>query len=204
MVYNENNGLKHGVAYNYDLVLVGLLSLVNGLFGLPSLGTSTVPCLIHLNALSKTSSSSSSSSSKTRTDTRKADERFQDDATRRAGQPRRDSVAPRFISVQETRLTGLCAHLLLGGSLFFLPALHFLPMPVLYGVSLWMGLSVLPGLQLWNRFLLLFQESELYMNDPDMIAGNSMMFLQYMRLRKVHIYTAMQLDLVQRNEKNEI
>jgi hypothetical protein len=64
----------------------------------------------------------------------------------------------KFQSVQETRLTGLLAHLLMGMSLLVLAALKLIPVPVLYGVFLFMGLASLPGIQFWNRIENLFRQ----------------------------------------------
>ena len=42
--------------------------------------------------------------------------------------------------------------------MLFLGVLKLLPLPVLYGVFLFMGLVALPGQQFWQRFLLFFQQ----------------------------------------------
>lgn len=59
----------------------------------------------------------------------------------------------KILSVQETRLTMLLSHLLLVLSMLFLPALNLIPVPVLYGIFLFMGLSSLPKIQFWQRML---------------------------------------------------
>ena len=45
-----------------------------------------------------------------------------------------------FLSVQETRLTGLFIHLLCFATIFAMDVLRLIPVPVLYGVFLFMGL----------------------------------------------------------------
>jgi hypothetical protein len=89
-----------------------------------------------------------------------------------------------FLKVQETRLTNFFAHLLMALSLLVLNVLRILPLPVLYGVFLFMGLSSLPNLQFWNRFLLFFQQPSLY---PQTSA------LKYMKKARIHKYTIMQI-----------
>lgn len=89
-----------------------------------------------------------------------------------------------FISVQETRLTGLLAHLLLGLSLLFLKVLQLLPMPVLYGVFLFMGLSSLPNIQFWNRFLMFLQQPSKY---------TPTVYNRHIASKKVHFYTVLQI-----------
>ena len=88
------------------------------------------------------------------------------------------------MDVQETRLTMFISHLMVGLSLLVLELLHLLPVPVLYGVFLFMGLSALPAMQFWNRFLLWFKEPSLY---PDAI------FNRFMEKNKVHFYTTLQI-----------
>jgi hypothetical protein len=89
-----------------------------------------------------------------------------------------------IISVQETRLTMFISHLLLGCTMAALNALKMLPLPVLLGVFLFMGLSSLPGIQFWNRFLLWFQQPSKY---PQTV------FLKYMEPKRVHMYTIFQI-----------
>lgn len=88
------------------------------------------------------------------------------------------------IKVQETRLTYFFSHLLLGLSLLFLNILKKIPLAVLLGVFLFMGLSSLPGLQMWNRFLLFFQQPSLYPQTP---------YTKYVELSRVHKYTCFQI-----------
>jgi HCO3- transporter family len=89
-----------------------------------------------------------------------------------------------FTSVQETRLTGFFAHLLVGISLVLLNVLAMLPMPVLYGVFLFMGLASLGPIQMWHRVLLWFQQPSLY---PQTC------YTTYMEKKRVHLYTVCQL-----------
>jgi uncharacterized integral membrane protein len=86
--------------------------------------------------------------------------------------------------VQETRLTGLFSHLLVGLSLLFLPALKKIPLPVLLGVFLFMGLSSLPSIQFWTRFLLLFQQPSKYASTP---------YTKYVKTSHIHMYTFIQI-----------
>jgi hypothetical protein len=126
LIAHKSHKLEHGQAYNYDLILSGLFNCVNGMFGLPWLVATTVPCIIHLNALAE-----------------------------------KDKDG-KFLHVQETRLTMLFSHLLVGLSLLALHILKLLPLPVLYGVFLFMGLSSLSSMQLWQRVLLFIQQPSKY------------------------------------------
>eukprot|EP00978_Attheya_sp_CCMP212_P048325 scaffold504736_cov169-Attheya_sp.AAC.1 len=69
-------------------------------------------------------------------------------------------------------------------SLLVLPVLRLLPLPVLYGVFLFMGLSSLPSIQFWNRVLLFFQQPSKY---PKTV------FAQHMEKKRIHMYTGLQI-----------
>ena len=86
--------------------------------------------------------------------------------------------------VQETRLTYFFSHLILGLSLLFLKTLKLIPLPVLLGVFLFMGLSSMPGIQFWNRFLLFFQQPSRYAETP---------YTKYLTPGRIHLYTFFQI-----------
>ena len=52
LINHPSHKIKHGEAYNYDLILNGLFNCINGMLGLPWLVATTVPCITHLHALS--------------------------------------------------------------------------------------------------------------------------------------------------------
>ena len=116
-----------------------------------------------------------------------------------------DSTAPgekpEFCGVAEQRITGVLIFLMIGLSVFFTPLLRLIPMPVLYGVFLYMGFSSLKGNQLVDRLLLFFmpqkhQPSE-YQNVkagvPKIIISSDYYYLQYVPIKTVHIFTLIQL-----------
>jgi hypothetical protein len=148
LVNHPNHNLKHGEAYNYDLLWNGIFNCINGLLGLPWLVATTVPCIIHLHGLAD-----------------------------------KDKDG-KFLAVQETRLTGLFAHILMAASILALEALKLIPLPVLYGVFLFMGLSALPGLQFWNRMLLFLMQPSKY---PETV------YIKYMEKSRIHKYTLWQI-----------
>ena len=87
---------------------------VNSMLGLPWLVASTVPCIMHITAMS---------------------ERTKEGVT---------------TSLQESRLTGLLTHVLVLAMCFALKVIKLIPLPILYGVFLFMGLVALPAQQLWQ------------------------------------------------------
>ncbi len=66
-----------------------------------------------------------------------------------------------IISVQENRLTPLVVHALIGGSLLFLGLLRAIPMSVVFGLFLFMGIASLRGNQFIDRL-------KLWVTDPDL------------------------------------
>ena len=145
---HPSNKLSHGEAYNYDTCLSAMQVIINGLIGCPWLVASTVPCVLHITALS--------------------------DKTK-------DGIT---VNVQETRLTGLFVHALIFATIFALSLLKILPLAVLYGVFLFMGLVALPAQQFWQRILLFFMQPTKYPETP---------YTKYMAKKRIHLYTFVEL-----------
>lgn len=79
---------------------------------------------------------------------------------------------PQFLGVREQRLTNILIFLTIGLSVFLTPILRCIPMPVLFGVFLYMGVASLKGLQFFDRILIIFMPAKY---QPD-----------YIYLRKVY------------------
>jgi hypothetical protein len=94
----------------------------------------------------------------------------------------------KILHVQETRLTHFFIHALVGVAILFLSALRVIPVPVLYGVFLYMGLASLPANQLWCRFTYWFMQSEKYPSTPFTNPD-------YVPRKQLHKYTAIQVFL---------
>merc|ERR1711936_53093 len=88
------------------------------------------------------------------------------------------------LGTREQRVTYLLISILTGLSVLMVPILSILPMPVLYGVFLFMGISALRGLQFFDRILLLFMPTKY---QPNYI------YLKYVRLPRVHLFTFIQI-----------
>jgi len=73
---------------------------------------------------------------------------------------------------------------MIGLSVALTPVLRNIPMPVLFGVFLYMGVASLKGLQFFDRILIMFMPLKY---QPDY------MFLRQVPLKRVHIFTAIQL-----------
>lgn len=94
----------------------------------------------------------------------------------------------RIISVQQTRLTHLFIHLLVLVAIFAMQAVRQIPVPVLYGVFLFMGIASLSGNQFFERILLLGMQPSLYPAQPHTNRKT-------VSRRKLHLYTLLQLSL---------
>jgi hypothetical protein len=90
----------------------------------------------------------------------------------------------KFLGVREQRVTGFIVFLCIGLSVFLTKFLGVIPMPVLYGVFLYMGISSMKEIQLISRILLLFMPEKY---QPDYV------YLRHVRTRRVHMFTFIQL-----------
>jgi len=134
IVNSPDHKLHKGEAYHLDLGVVGLLIAACSMFGLPWLVAATVRSLNHVRSLATF-----------------------EEAVAPNGETRE-----RVIHVRENRLTGLAIHLLVGVSLLLLPYLKTVPMAVLYGLFLFMGVVSMSGNQFFERLSLWLRDPTLY------------------------------------------
>ncbi|XP_039505832.1 solute carrier family 4 member 4a isoform X2 [Pimephales promelas] len=154
IVNRKEHKLKKGAGYHLDLLLVAVLLAVCSFMGLPWYVAATVISIAHIDSL------------KMETETSAPGEQ------------------PKFLGVREQRVTGVFVFLLTGLSVFMSPILKFIPMPVLYGVFLYMGVASLNGVQFMDRLKLLLMPAK---HQPDLI------YLRHVPLRKVHLFTFVQM-----------
>ena len=99
-----------------------------------------------------------------------------------------DSTAPgqppRFVGVLEQRFTGLITFVLVGCSILFSPYLVYIPINILYGVFVFMGINALRDLGIVERIFLLFTPVK---HQPDLH------YLRKVKLKGVHVYTVIQV-----------
>ncbi|XP_056276006.1 solute carrier family 4 member 4a isoform X4 [Pseudoliparis swirei] len=154
IVNRKEHMLKKGAGYHLDLFLVALLLIVCSFMGLPWYVAATVISIAHIDSL------------KMETETSAPGEQ------------------PKFLGVREQRVTGIIVFILTGLSVFMSPILKFIPMPVLYGVFLYMGVASLNGVQFMDRLKLLLMPVK---HQPDLV------YLRHVPLRKVHLFTFIQI-----------
>ncbi|XP_015277811.1 PREDICTED: anion exchange protein 4 isoform X2 [Gekko japonicus] len=145
---------KKGAGFHLDFFCVSLLMILTSVMGLPWYVSATVISLAHMDSLKKESTTCA------------------------------PGEQPKFLGIREQRVTGLMVFLLTGLSVFLAPVLKFIPMPVLYGIFLYMGVSALSSIQLTDRLQLLLMPAK---HQPDFI------YLRHVPLRKVHLFTFIQI-----------
>uniref|UniRef100_A0A8C5GV09 Anion exchange protein n=1 Tax=Gouania willdenowi TaxID=441366 RepID=A0A8C5GV09_GOUWI len=154
IVNRKEHKLKKGSGYHLDLFWVAVLLVVCSFMGLPWYVAATVISIAHIDSL------------KMETETSAPGEQ------------------PKFLGVREQRVTGVFVFVLTGLSVFMSPMLKFIPMPVLYGVFLYMGVASLNGVQFMDRIKLLLMPAK---HQPDLV------YLRHVPLRKVHLFTFIQV-----------
>ncbi|XP_064352895.1 sodium bicarbonate cotransporter 3 isoform X6 [Camelus dromedarius] len=154
IINRKEHKLKKGAGYHLDLLMVGVMLGVCSVMGLPWFVAATVLSISHVNSLKVESECSA------------------------------PGEQPKFLGIREQRVTGLMIFILMGLSVFMTSVLKFIPMPVLYGVFLYMGVSSLKGIQFFDRIKLFGMPAK---HQPDLI------YLRYVPLWKVHVFTVMQL-----------
>ncbi|XP_061443370.1 sodium bicarbonate cotransporter 3 isoform X2 [Rhineura floridana] len=154
IINRKEHKLKKGCGYHLDLLMVGVMLGICSIMGLPWFVAATVLSISHVNSLKVESECSA------------------------------PGEQPKFLGIREQRVTGLMIFVLMGLSVFMTSVLKFIPMPVLYGVFLYMGASSLKGIQFFDRIKLFGMPAK---HQPDLI------YLRYVPLWKVHVFTVVQL-----------
>lgn len=154
IINRKEHKLKKGGGYHLDLFMVAIMLGICSIMGLPWFVAATVLSISHVNSLKVESECSA------------------------------PGEQPKFLGIREQRVTGLLIFVLMGLSVFMTSVLKFIPMPVLYGVFLYMGASSLKGIQFFDRIKLFAMPAK---HQPDLI------YLRYVPLWKVHVFTIVQL-----------
>lgn len=154
IVNRKEHLLKKGCGYHLDLLVLALMIVVCSIFAFPWCEASTVPAINHVKSLTLAS----------------------------------ESAAPgdkqRFLGIREQRVTHIVVFILIGLSVLMAPMLSNIPMPVLFGLFLFMGVDSLNGLQMFDRLCLFFMPKKY---QPDLT------YLRRVPISRVHLFTTIQL-----------
>ncbi|XP_063962325.1 band 3 anion transport protein-like isoform X1 [Lytechinus pictus] len=155
IINKKDNKMKKGSGYHLDTFLIGCMAVWNGLLGLPLVWAATVRSVTHIGALSVFSKSHA------------------------------PGEKPKLIKVLEQRLTALFIHIVIGASIAISPLLRKVPLAVLFGVFLYMGVTSLNGIQMVERASLLFMPVK---HHPDT------RYVREVRTWRMHVFTIIQLS----------
>jgi len=134
LVNSPDHHLQKGAGYHLDLAVVGVLTGVCSLFGLPWMAAATVRSINHVRSLATV-----------------------EEKVKPNGESREQ-----VIHVRETRVTHLLIHIAIAVSLTQTEMLNLIPKPVLYGLFLFMGVVSIAGNQFFERLLLWVMDPALY------------------------------------------
>ncbi|ODN05552.1 Sodium-driven chloride bicarbonate exchanger [Orchesella cincta] len=154
IINRKEHKLKKGCGYHLDLFVLAILIGICSVMGIPWFVAATVLSMNHVNSLKMESESAA------------------------------PGEKPQFLGVREQRATHIGIFIMIGFSVLMTPLLKNIPMPVLYGVFLYMGFASLKGMQFFDRILIMFMPTKY---QPDFI------FLRQVPLLRVHIFTLIQL-----------
>ncbi|XP_072307160.1 anion exchange protein 2b isoform X1 [Eucyclogobius newberryi] len=154
IVSKKERMLVKGSGFHLDLLLIVVLGGMSALFGLPWLVAATVRSVTHVNALTVMS---------------------------KAVAP---GDKPRIQEVKEQRVTSLLVAILIGLSIVIGQLLRQIPVAVLFGIFLYMGVMSLNGIQLTERMMLLLMPPKYH---PDHT------YVRKVRTLRMHLFTCIQL-----------
>ncbi|XP_054908847.1 anion exchange protein 3 isoform X1 [Poeciliopsis prolifica] len=157
IVSKKERRLMKGSGFHLDLLLIVVLGAVCPLFGLPWLTAATVRSVTHVNALTVMSKATA------------------------------PGEKPMIQEVKEQRLTGLLVAVLVGMSIVMTDVLRHIPLAVLFGIFLYMGVTSLTGIQLYERITLMVTPAK---HHPDHI------YVTKVKTWRMNMFTAIQLACI--------
>ncbi|XP_047226321.1 anion exchange protein 3 [Girardinichthys multiradiatus] len=157
IVSKKERRLIKGSGFHLDLLLIVVLGAICPLFGLPWLTAATVRSVTHVNALTVMSKATA------------------------------PGEKPVIQEVKEQRLTGLLVSVLVGMSIVMTDVLRHIPLAVLFGIFLYMGVTSLTGIQLYERITLMVTPAK---HHPDHI------YVMKVRTWRMNMFTIIQLACI--------
>ncbi|XP_062312328.1 anion exchange protein 3 isoform X3 [Osmerus eperlanus] len=154
IVSKKERRLVKGSGFHLDLLLIVTLGAVCPLFGLPWLTAATVRSVTHVNALTVMSKATA------------------------------PGEKPMIQEVKEQRVTGLVVSVLVGMSIVMTDLLRHIPLAVLFGIFLYMGVTSLTGIQLYERITLMVTPAK---HHPDHI------YVTKVKTWRMNMFTIIQL-----------
>uniref|UniRef100_A0A667ZDU4 Anion exchange protein n=1 Tax=Myripristis murdjan TaxID=586833 RepID=A0A667ZDU4_9TELE len=91
---------------------------------------------------------------------------------------------PEIEKVIEQRISGILVAIMVGVSIYMEPILKMIPMTALFGIFLYMGITSLSGIQMWDRMLLLITPKKYHPSDA---------YATRVKTWRMHLFTLVQL-----------
>ncbi|XP_044221549.1 anion exchange protein 3 isoform X2 [Thunnus albacares] len=157
IVSKKERRLVKGSGFHLDLLLIVILGAICPLFGLPWLTAATVRSVTHVNALTVMSKATA------------------------------PGEKPVIEEVKEQRVTGLLVAVLVGMSIVMTDVLRLIPLAVLFGIFLYMGVTSLTGIQLYERITLMVTPAK---HHPDHI------YVTKVKTWRMNMFTIFQLGCI--------
>ncbi|XP_036923629.1 band 3 anion transport protein isoform X2 [Sturnira hondurensis] len=154
IVSKPERKLVKGSGFHLDLLLVIGMGGLATIFGMPWLSATTVRSVTHANALTV------------------------------MGKASTPGAASQIQEVKEQRISGLLVSVLVGLSILMGPILSHIPLAVLFGIFLYMGVTSLSGIQLFDRILLLFKPPKYHPDVP---------YVKRVKTWRMHLFTGIQI-----------
>uniref|UniRef100_A0A8V5H2W0 Anion exchange protein n=1 Tax=Melopsittacus undulatus TaxID=13146 RepID=A0A8V5H2W0_MELUD len=154
IVSKPERKLVKGSGFHLDLLLIVAMGGLSALFGMPWLSATTVRTITHANALTV------------------------------MGKATAPGEKSQILEVKEQRISGLLVAVLIGVSILMEPILKFIPLAVLFGIFLYMGVTSLFGIQLFDRILLLLMPPKYHPDEP---------YVTRVKTWRMHLFTLTQL-----------
>ncbi|XP_035701691.1 anion exchange protein 2-like [Folsomia candida] len=147
-------GFKKGFGLHWDPIVLAVTNLGCGICGLPWMSVAVLRAFAHVEALTVYSKNNP------------------------PGMP------PTIVKIRENRLSGLFMSIAMGASVFLAPVLKLIPVPVLFGIFLFMGVTSFKPTQICDRIVLFFTSKD---------AHPQTVYVRRVPPWKIHMYTAIQI-----------
>ncbi|XP_021967352.2 anion exchange protein 2 [Folsomia candida] len=147
-------GFKKAFGLHWDPVVLAVTNLACGICGLPWMSIAVLRTFAHVEALTVYSKNNP------------------------PGMP------PTIVKIRENRLSGLFMSVMMGASVFLAPVLKLIPVPVLFGIFLFMGVTSFKPTQLCDRIVLFFTSKD---------AHPQTVYVRRVPTWKIHLYTVIQI-----------
>ncbi|KAJ7313533.1 hypothetical protein JRQ81_004992 [Phrynocephalus forsythii] len=154
IVSKPERNLVKGSGFHLDLFLIVGMGGIAPLFGMPWLSATTVRTITHANALTVVSKTTV------------------------------PGEKPHIQQVKEQRVTGFLVAILVGLSILMEPILKLIPLAVLFGIFLYMGVTSLNGIQLYDRILLMLKPPKYHPDEA---------FARKVKTWRMHMFTLTQI-----------